>query len=206
MDSSAETALIIKKPTLTYPIHRLLESRWSPRAFNGVPVEQARLQRIFEAARWAPSSMNLQPWNFIVGLKNSETYDQIYSVLAEFNQLWAGTAPVLVLAVANLLDGKGNPNGSHAYDLGAAVAMLTVQASAEGLYVHQMGGFDKAKAEQLFKIPASHKAITALAIGNQGDPEQLHPNLKKLELTPRQRKPLSDMVFSGEFGKASPIA
>jgi len=190
----------IKKPSTHYPIHELLTRRWSPRAFSDQPVEKEKLQRIFEAARWAPSSSNIQPWHFLVGFKGDEVYMKLFDTLVEFNQLWAKTAPLLFLAISRRENPRGGENTIRKYDLGQAVAHLTFQATAEGLYVHQMGGFDTAKASEMLEIPAEYEVHVAIAIGYQGDPEVLHPNLKKQEYTERSRRPLEETVFSGKFG------
>ncbi len=189
-----------------FPIHEILESRWSPRAFDGKNIETEKLQRILEAARWAPSASNEQPWYFIVGRQGDETYQKIFETLVEFNQLWAKTAPVLMLAIGKKTSNKtGNNNDWFKYDVGQAVAYLTFQASFEGLFVHQMGGFDAKKATELFNIPGDYEALTAVAIGNQGDYRLLHPNLQKLELTERVRKNTGEFVFSNKFGEKSAL-
>jgi nitroreductase len=191
----------IKEPQTRVTLHPLLYKRWSPRAFSGQPVESEKLQRIFEAARWAPSSSNIQPWHFLVGYQEDEVYSKIFSTLVKFNQLWAQTAPVLVLAISKMINSKGEKNTSRNYDLGQAVAFLTLQATAEGLYVHQMGGFDTALAASQLGIPDDYEVRIVIAIGYRGDPELLHPNLKKLEYTERSRRPLEEIVFSGKFGE-----
>jgi nitroreductase len=194
----------IKEPATNYKIHSLLCKRWSPRAFSGSPVEPDKLQRIFEAARWTASSSNLQPWFFLIGLKEDEVYHSIFSTLAEFNQLWAGTAPILLLAISKKATPRGDLNKSSNYDLGQSVAMLSIQATAEGLYVHQMGGFNSEQAAILLEIPQEYEVNVAIAMGYLGNPEILHPNLKKLEYAERSRRPLEETVFTGKFGnKAS---
>jgi nitroreductase len=199
--------MLYKEASTTLTIHQLIRKRWSPRAFAPDTVESEKLHRIFEASRWAPSGSNLQPWNFIVGFAGDETYKAIYTSLVEFNQLWAKTAPVLVLAIEKETNAKGEPNVSSKYDLGQAVAYLTLQAMAEGIYFHQMGGFDSEQAGRLLGVPEDHKVITAIALGYPGDPEVLLENLKRLEFAPRIRKPLDEFVFTGKFGeKANFIA
>lgn len=190
----------IKKPQTTFPIHELLFNRWSPRAFANIPVEKEKLQRIFEAARWSASASNIQPWYFLVGLQGDSVYSGIYDSLVEFNQLWVKTAPVLCLAICKANNPKGVENVFRAYDLGQSMAHLSIQAVAEGLYVHQMGGFDAFKAAELLKIPAEFEVKTAFTIGYIGDPEVLHPNLKKMEFEARERRKLEETVFTDEFG------
>jgi nitroreductase len=192
---------LIKKPQLDYIIHPLLSSRWSPRAFNPRPLEPEKLQRIFEAARWSASASNLQPWFFMVGLKGDEVYAKIFATLVEFNQLWAINAPVLVFAVTKTTNPKGEPNKYAAYDLGQAVAMLSLQAKEEGIHIHQMGGFDADEAALALEVPEDCKVMVAIAIGYRGEAEILHPNLLKLERSPRSRKATAEFVFAGSFGQ-----
>ena len=195
-----------KKATINFPIHELLENRWSPRAFDGRKVEIEKLRRMLEAARWAPSASNEQPWIFIVGEMGDETYQMIFDTLVEFNQLWAKTAPVLMLAIGKKTSVKtGKINDWFKYDVGQAVAHLTFQASAEGLFVHQMGGFDTYKARELFMIPNDYEALTAIAVGYQGDYSMLHPKLQNLELAERVRKSADEFVFSNKFGEKSTL-
>lgn len=185
-----------------YNILSLLKERWSPRAFAPQAVEAEKINRMLEAARWSPSSSNEQPWRFVVGMNNDETYKKIFDTLVEFNQLWAKTAPVLMLAIGNTRSSKdpSKPNKIFKYDVGQAVAHLTFQATADGLYVHQMGGFDTKKAAEAFNVPDEFEVLTAIAAGYIGDPEVLHPNLKKMEYNARERQALEKMVFAGRFG------
>ena len=173
--------MINKQAITKEEIHSILKNRWSPRAFSGDAVENYKLVRMFEAARWSPSASNEQPWSFMLGIKGDETYQKIFETLVEFNQLWAQTAPVLVLTCGRTMSLKyaGKPNATFMYDAGQAVANLTFQASADGLFVHQMAGFDTAEAARVFSLPAEFVAITVLAVGYIGDPEVLHPNLNK---------------------------
>jgi len=193
----------IKQAALDYPVHPLIASRWSPRAFDSKPIENEKLQHIFEAARWTASSSNLQPWYFLVGFKEDEVYEKIISTMVEFNQLWAKTAPVLVLAISARITAKGEQNHSHAYDLGQAVSALSLQATADGIFVHQMGGFDKEKAKELLEIPESFSVQVAFAMGYRTDEEILHPKIQKLERSPRERRPVSETVFTGSFGHSA---
>ena len=194
-------AMLSKEANTDLAIHNLIRQRWSPRAFAPTAIAPEVLHRIFEAARWAPSSSNLQPWSFITGFSTDETYKAIYSTLVEFNQLWAFTAPVLLVSIGKETDSKGNPNGSYKYDVGQAVAYLSLQAMSEGVFVHQMGGFDKELAGRLLNVPENYKVITAVAMGYPGDPEVLHENLRKPEYAPRLRKPQDEFVFTGKFGE-----
>lgn len=194
----------MQKPAPTdYPIHELLRERWSPRAFSEQAVLPEVLRGLFEAARWAPSSSNEQPWSFLVGTKDDkEFHAKLVSTLVEGNQVWAKHAPVLGIAVTKLAFARGNhPNRNAFYDTGAALADLTVEATSRGLFVHQMGGFDPPKAIELFSIPTGWEPIAAFAIGYPGDPQSLPENLRERELAPRSRKPLSELVMSGSWGQ-----
>ena len=195
----------IKTASTDYPINDLLRNRWSPRAYSPQPVETEKIKNFLEAARWSPSASNQQPWRFIIGFKGDETYNKLVDSMVEFNRLWAVTAPVLLLAIAKTTNHKGEPNTAAVYDLGQSVAHLTFQATADGLYVHQMGGFDAAKTIEAFEIPGEYRVMTIIAVGTIGDPELLHENLRKMEITPRERIKIQDLVFSGSFGKPSEV-
>jgi nitroreductase len=195
------------KPAPTnFPVHDLIRHRWSPRAFSDKPVDREILASLFEAARWAPSSNNEQPWAYFVATKdNAEDFAKMVGVLVEFNADWAKNAPVLLLAVSRLKFPNANPNRNAFYDTGAATALLSVEATARGLAVHQMAGFDPAKAKQVFEIPEDCEPIAAIAIGFPGDPSSLSQKLKDRENAPRTRKPLTEFVMSGRWGHTSPI-
>jgi nitroreductase len=197
-------AISMKKPAATdHPIHELLRERWSPRAFSDQPVSPEVLRSLFEAARWAPSSNNEQPWAFIVATKHdAATHSKLLSALAEFNQAWAQHAPVLGIAVSKLAFGRnGHPNRNAFYDTGAAMAHLTVEATSRGLLVHQMAGFDPHKAVELFSIPTGWEPIAAFVLGYPGDPQSLPGPLRERELAPRSRKPLAEFIMSGSWGQ-----
>jgi nitroreductase len=198
----------MKKPAPTeIPVHDLIRNRWSPRAFADKPVPPEVLRSLFEAARWAPSSYNEQPWAYVVATHDDkENFEKMLSVLVEFNANWAKSAPVLALAISALAFEKNNaPNRNAQYDTGAATALLSVEATSLGLAVHQMAGFDPDKARQVFEIPAGWDAIAAIAIGYPGDPESLPQPLRDRELAPRVRKPLSKFVMTGSWGHTSPF-
>jgi nitroreductase len=197
----------LKKPAETSaPIHDLIKHRWSPRAFDARPVEPEKLRSLFEAARWAPSSYNGQPWRFIVATKDDpENYNRVLDTFVEFNQGWAKQAPVLALSVAKLTFDDGKPNRHALHDLGQAAANLSMQAEASGLSVHQMAGIDPEKARKLFHIPTDYEAVAGIALGYAGDPATLPDELRKRELAPRERKPLDSIVFTGDWGKSSPL-
>ena len=172
--------------------------RWSPRSFDGREVSPADLAKVFEAARWAPSSNNEQPWSYIVGLRGTSTFDKIAATLVGFNQSWAPKAPVLILGVTNTrFSRNGKPNSYALYDLGAATALLVVQTVALGLVAHQMAGFDHEAARKAFGIPEDYELGSVTALGYQGEPAALaNDNLIASETAPRSRKPLSDIALA----------
>lgn len=174
-----------------------IRRRWSPRAFSEEAVSPEDLRKLFEAARWAPSSYNEQPWRFLVGVKGDSTYQRIFDSLVEFNQMWAKSAPVLILTLSRrefTHSGKSNHHGMH--DLGLATAMLMVQATHLGLHTHGMAGFDHEKARAAFGIPAEYEVGAVIAVGYLGDPESLAEGMRERELEPRQRKPLEEIVLT----------
>lgn len=185
-------------------LHEHVRERWSPRAFGDKGVSPHILKSLFEAARWAPSSSNSQPWAYIVATKeDKENFDKILSTMVEFNQGWAKHAPVLAISVAQIKNKEGKPNTHAFHDVGSASAQLTFQAVADGLHVHQMAGFDANKAREVFHIPDDWQAVAAMAIGYPGDPNSLPDKLKERELAPRNRKPLADFVMTGDWGHTS---
>jgi nitroreductase len=190
-----------------YPLCPLLARRYSPRAFADRPVEKEKLRRIFEAARWSASCNNEQPWRFILGLKGSgDTFERVLHVLAEMNRLWAQKAPVLVLVcAATTFTLNGKPNKWHLYDAGQAAVHLTVQAMHEGVYLHQMAGFNAEKARAEFSIPPDVVPGSAIAMGYPGEVDTLPEDLRIRELQPRTRKPMSEMLFSGAWGNPGKI-
>jgi len=172
--------------------------RWSPRSFAGRDVSRDDLRTLFEAARWAASSFNEQPWRFLVGTRGSETYSKIFESLGEFNQAWAKTAPVLILSATKTTFSHNNsPNPVALYDLGAAGATLCYQATALGLHTHQMAGFDRDVARKLFTIPQDFMLGAVMALGYLGDPSALEmEGQRQQEVAPRSRKAVSEFVFS----------
>jgi nitroreductase len=176
----------------------VIRHRWSPRSFADRDVSATDLKTVFEAARWAASSYNEQPWRFLVGTRNSETYKKILSTLIEFNQQWARTAPVLILDLTKTtFTQSGKPNPVALYDVGAAAATLCYQATALGLFTHQMAGFDRDAARKVFNIPEDYIFGAVIALGHQGEPAALaNEQMLAQETSPRQRKPLSEIVLS----------
>lgn len=184
-----------------YPIEPLLARRWSTRAFLDRPVEPEALRRLFEAARWAPSSGNGQPWSFLVARReNPAEFEKIAATLSPGNA-WARRAAVLAISVAALDRAPGRPNRHALHDLGLASENLALQAAAMGLAVHMMAGFDPDKARAAFEIPDRYEPVTAFAIGYPGDPHSLPEDLRAKDLAPRQRRPIREWVFEGKFGQ-----
>jgi nitroreductase len=189
-----------------HPVHDLIRERWSPRAFSSRPVEREKLHSLFEAARWASSAANQQPWQFIFATKeNEEDHARLASILFERNAVWAQQAPVLILAVAKLYETPGKESVSY-YDTGLAVGNLVTQAVELGLSTHQMGGFDPEKARELLNIPEGYNPITMIAVGYSDNPEILPDHLREREVAPRTRKPLADFVFEGGWNQPAPDA
>lgn len=182
-------------------VNELIKSRWSPRAFDSQPVEEEKLEAILEAARWAPSAMNEQPWRFIYATKdNPEAYEKLLSCLVEANQVWAKNAPVLLLSVAKTHYSSFDQKNGHAWhDVGIATANMALQATELGLYMHMMGGFSADAAREMLNIPDGFEAVTMIALGYKGEPETLPPPLKEREEAPRNRKPLQELVFNGTW-------
>lgn len=198
----------MEKPAETeYPIHDLLQRRWSPRAFSDQLVSPEQVRSLLEAARWAPSSNNEQPWNFLLATQQDQTdYERLLTCLKPTNQLWARFAPVLAMSIAKLVftDG-GEPNRHAFHDVGLAVENLVVQATALGLMVHQMAGIYPDKVRELYGIPAEYEVVAAIAIGYPGDPSILPEKFRQRELAIRFRKPIADFTFAGHWGNPSPI-
>lgn len=198
MDKAAQTQ---------YPIHDLLRQRWSPLAFSDRMVEPEKLRSVLEAASWAASSYNEQPWRFIVATsENKAEFERLLGCLAEGNQEWARNAPVLMISVAKLNFEYNGVENRHAFhDVGAASTTLALQATALGLFIHQMAGFDVPKAKEIYGIPEGYEPVAALALGYFGDPQILSERLQQRENAPRTRKALEEFVFSGSWNQTSPL-
>jgi nitroreductase len=194
---------IIAKPAQTgFPIHELIAKRWSARAFSTRSVEKTKLCSILEAARWAPSSRNEQPWRYIVFTKdNPDKLKEAQSVLLEINS-YAKRAPVLICAIAKKdYTDNGNHNRLHFHDLGAANENMFLEAFNQGLIMHEMGGFNREKARELFRISEEYEVGIMIAIGYQDSHNILPDRYKEKAFTPRERKPLSEFVFLEETCK-----
>jgi nitroreductase len=196
-----------KQATPDHPIHELIARRWSPYAFSDRAVSKDDLSSLFEAARWAASSYNEQPWRYIVATKaNADEFGRLLSCLVEGNQAWARAAPVLALGCTSLNFALNNkPNAAALHDLGLASATLTLEATARGLFVHQMAGILPERARVVYRIPEGVQPLTGLAIGYAADPNISEAKLRERDLAPRKRKTQAEFVFGGQWGMASDI-
>lgn len=195
------------KAVTNYPVHDLIASRWSPYSFADRFVSDEELRSLFEAARWAASSFNEQPWSYIVAKKDdAEEFERLLSCLVEVNQVWAKSASALALGISRLNFARNDkPNRAAIHDLGLAAGNLVLEATARGLAVHQMAGIIPEKARELYSIPEGHEPLTALAIGYAGDPADLPGELRVRDGARRPRKLLKEFVFGGKWGVASPL-
>lgn len=194
------------KPAITsVKIHDIIQARWSPRAFDAAkPVSHADLLALLEATRWASSCFNDQPWRFVVCDKstNPQSWENAFAILADRNKLWAKNAPLLMLAVAmQNFNHNGSPNRWAGYDTGAACANLSLQATALGLVVHQMGGFNAEQSREVFNLPEDCTPMAMMAIGYQADVEVLEEDFKAGELGARSRAALQDRFYAGQWGE-----
>ncbi|QNL21809.1 nitroreductase family protein [Hyphobacterium sp. CCMP332] len=190
------------KEDLNFELLDEIASRWSGRAFAAKKLEKDTILQVLEAARWAPSSYNEQPWAFIVGLKGSKNFELILESLSSGNSSWAKNAGALILTLSiTELERNGKFNKFAQYDLGQSVAFLSLEAERLGLNVHQMGGFDVDKVGESFKIKSPYQVMSVLAIGFRGDPEILDEALKQKELSQQRRKRLEKKVFFEEFNQ-----
>ena len=190
-----------------YPIEEVLRQRWSPIAFSDQAVEPEKLRSVLEGARWAASSYNEQPWSYIVAIQdNPDEFSRLLECLAEGNQVWAKNAPVLMLSVAKLTFTFNGVENRHAFhDVGAASANLAIEAAAQGLFIHQMAGFDVPKAKETYGIPDGYDPVAAIALGYLGDPQILSESMQQRQSAPRTRKPLDQFVFTGHWSQTSSI-
>jgi len=186
------------------PLHDPIAKRWSPRAFTAEAVTREDLTGLLEAARWAPSCFGAEPWRFVVGIKGSGSgHERIAEALVEANRIWAASAPVLMITIArDTFEYNGEPNAWSKHDVGLAMGQLAIEATARGLVVHQMGGFDADKARELLGIPDGFSPIAACAIGHLAPADTLPEDLCDKEAAERARKPLGEIAFEGTFGEA----
>ena len=178
-----------------HPILDLLAERWSPVTFSDRFLAEETLQILFEAARWAPSSNNLQPWYFIYTFRTTEAFEKIYQCLSEYNQSWVQNAPVLMLAIVDEKTEDGKENYHALHDLGLAMGNMIMQAQSMEIATHMMAGVDWKKAQKVFEIPEAYHVATAIAVGYYGgDPDDLKENLREREFKPGKRKPLDQLA------------
>ena len=186
-----------------YPVDKLFVDRWSPRAFTGEAMPEAELMKLFEAARWAPSSYNSQPWRFLYARRDTPSFDKFLGLLIEFNQSWAKNAAVLVVLVSNstmVPPGKDTavPSHSHSLDAGAAWENFALQASLSGWHAHGMVGFDMERAFAELNVPQGYRVEQLFAVGRRGDKSTLPEALAAREM-PNERLPVSQIAFEGGF-------
>lgn len=184
-------------------IHELIDKRWSPRAFSSRMVEKEKIQKLFQAASLAPSCYNEQPWRFVYGTSDyPERYNQLLSCLVEFNQLWVKGAPMIILCLASRIFSRNNMQNYHSrHDLGLAVGNMALQATHMGLHMHQMAGFSEEKVRELFGVPNNFDIVSMIAVGYMGDASQLPEDLAKMENPIKERRPLEDIIFDGDWDK-----
>lgn len=196
VDKSVEK---IRKPG--HKIDELIISRWSPRSLTGEEISDEDLMSLFEAARWAPSSFNNQPWRFIYAKRGTEHWDGLFNLMGEFNQSWTKNASVLVVVVARKnFEHNEKFSRTHAFDTGAAWENLALEANSRGLVAHGMEGFDYDKARKDLEIPDDYEVMAMVAIGRKGPKESLPEEIQKSE-SPSSRKPLDEIVMEGKFRK-----
>ena len=185
--------------TPNYPIEPYILNRWSPRAMSGEEMSDEELMTLFEAARWAPSSYNNQPWRFIYAKRDTEHWEKFFNLMVEFNQNWAKNAAVLVVVVSKkTFDKNEKPSVTHAFDAGAAWENLALEAAHRGLVAHGMEGFDYEKAQRKLNIPDDHEVHAMIAIGKRGKKEDLPEKMQEMEV-PSERRPLEEIVMEGSF-------
>jgi nitroreductase len=184
----------IKKASTNHDIFDIIKNRWSARAFAPRPIEKKSLEALLEAASWSPSSMNEQPWRYMLAINGTEEFDKMVRCLTPGNQIWAQHAAVMILSTAEMHHSNGHANAYAFYDTGAANQTLLIQAAGMGILGHLMGGFDSEKTVNEFNIPDSQKAVVFIALGYPTEPDQLPEPFKTREMAPRSRKPLEEIV------------
>ncbi|MBV9673614.1 MAG: nitroreductase family protein [Verrucomicrobia bacterium] len=188
-----------EKRQADHPVEKIFLDRWSPRAMSGDSISQEELLTLFEAARWAPSSYNNQPWRFLYAHRDTPEWPAFLDLLVDANKIWAKNAAVLVLIVSKkTFDHNSKPSITHSFDAGAAWGSLALQASQSGLVTHGMQGFDYDKAKTVLQIPDEFQVEAMVAIGRPGRKEDLPPEVQERE-TPNGRRPLAASIFEGAF-------
>lgn len=190
-----------KRAAISHVIHPLLAERWSPRSFADRDVPPEAIRSLLEAARWAPSCVNEQPWRFVLAQRQTPEFERLLACLTESNQQWAAKAGTLLVTVAKArFDRTGKPNLHAWHDVGLAMAQLTVQATSMGLAVHQMAGIDRERARDLLRIPEGFEVVTGVAIGYPGSLDALADDLRAREIATRSRLGHEQFAFLGRFG------
>jgi nitroreductase len=188
-----------KNRSTTHEINSLIINRWSPRSFMPEEISDKELFPLFEAARWAPSSSNSQPWRFIYAKRNSKNWNDLFNLLVDFNKQWCADASALVVIISRKnFEHNGKPSVTHQFDTGAAWENLAIQAVSQGLITHAMAGFDYEKARKDLVIPDDYEVVAMMAIGKRGPKEKLSTELQAREI-PNTRKPLSEIIMEGKF-------
>lgn len=190
-----------------HPVHELIAKRWSPCGFSDQLIDRSELASLLEAARWAASSYNEQPWSFLVATRDQKAeFDKVLACLVEANQQWAKNAAALIITVASLQFARnGKPNHHALHDVGLAVGNLSLEATARGMVLHQMAGILPEKAREVFNIPEQYQPVTGVAVGYLAAADTLPDNLRERDQSPRSRKPISEFTFTGTWGQTSPL-
>ncbi|MBL8151718.1 MAG: nitroreductase family protein [Blastocatellia bacterium] len=191
----------------SYPVADVVRKRWSTVIFSEKLIEREKLLSLIEAARWASSCFNEQPWSFIVATKDDlEEYAKMLDCIVEGNREWASTAPVLMISVAKLhFDRNGSPNRHSYHDVGLAIGNMVTQATEMGIHMHQMGGFYLDKTREVYSIPETHDPVAAIALGYLGEIDSASEALQNREKSPRSRKTIDKFLFSGKWGEVSKL-
>ncbi|MCI0453552.1 MAG: nitroreductase family protein [Candidatus Dadabacteria bacterium] len=182
-----------------YEVDEIFLKRWSPRAMSGEDISHDELMSLFEAAKWAPSSFNNQPWRFLYARRDTDDWELFFNLLVEGNKIWAKNASALIVIISKkTFDQSGNPSRTHSFDAGASWQNLALQGSLKGLVVHGMQGFDYDKARELLNIPEEYEVEAMVAVGKPGKKEELPERLQQREI-PSGRKKISEIVLEGRF-------
>ena len=194
----------MEKPAANeHPIHDLMVQRWSPRAFTPRPLPRKDILTLLDAARWAASSFNQQPWHLLVAtMEDEERFAQLLDCLVPGNQVWARNASLLIVTVTKrTFDHNGKPNVCAEHDIGLFAGQLVLQATALGLATHQMAGIEADKIRERYGVPEGYDPVTGIAVGYPGDPDSLPDDLREMELEARVRRPFDEFVFADGWGK-----
>lgn len=196
---------VLEQVSSTYKINTVILNRWSPRSMTGEQLSYEELMSLFEAARWAPSFANAQPWRFIYATRNTEEWNNLFNLLVDFNKIWAKNAAVLIVVVSKKefeYNGRFIASVTHQFDTGAAWENLALEATSRSLVAHGMAGFDYTRARKDLDIPDSFDVLAMIAIGKRDRNDKLPSGLQERE-TPSPRKPLEQMIMKGRFKEAN---